>query len=195
MSMPLRGQVTELLRAWSQGEKAAADRLMPLVYDEPRQRAAAALRPERPSRTLTLERGRTPRRPGALAGDSGPLRGCSGAAGRRAQRVAPDGHGPCRRRCAWPATWRTASAPPTRRASCVWVWTLDHAPGVFKPAPYDGHPRDGSPRLGWDGSARIIRGSGWDFGPTVQAVWVRDAGSVYGHGAMLGVRCVRDTPP
>jgi RNA polymerase sigma factor (TIGR02999 family) len=53
MSTPLRGQVTELLRAWRQGEKAAADRLIPLVYDELRQRAAAALRPERPQHTLT----------------------------------------------------------------------------------------------------------------------------------------------
>jgi RNA polymerase sigma factor (TIGR02999 family) len=53
MDLPLRGQVTELLLAWSQGEKAAADRLMPLVYDELRGRAAAALRSERPGHTLT----------------------------------------------------------------------------------------------------------------------------------------------
>jgi hypothetical protein len=26
-------------------------------------------------------------------------------------------------------------------------------------------------------------------------VWLRDVGSAYGHGAMLGFRCVRDTPP
>jgi RNA polymerase sigma-70 factor, ECF subfamily len=53
MSMPLRGQVTELLQAWSQGEKTAADRLIPLVYDELRRRAASALRPERAQHTLT----------------------------------------------------------------------------------------------------------------------------------------------
>lgn len=54
MSMPpLRGQVTELLLAWSQGDEDAAERLIPLVYDELRTRAAAALRPERPDHTLT----------------------------------------------------------------------------------------------------------------------------------------------
>jgi len=54
MSMPpLRGQVTELLLAWSQGDEDAAGRLIPLVYDELRTRAAAALRPERPDHTLT----------------------------------------------------------------------------------------------------------------------------------------------
>jgi formylglycine-generating enzyme required for sulfatase activity len=77
----------------------------------------------------------------------------------------------------------------------VWEWTLDHGPAPFKPPPYDGHPTDGSPRLGWDGQSRVIRGSGWDFGPPSQAVWIRDVGSVYGRGAMLGFRCVRDTPP
>ena len=34
MSMPPRGQVTELLLAWGQGEESAAERLIPLVYDE-----------------------------------------------------------------------------------------------------------------------------------------------------------------
>jgi formylglycine-generating enzyme required for sulfatase activity len=77
----------------------------------------------------------------------------------------------------------------------VWEWTLDQGPAPFKPPPYDGHPTDGSPRLGWDGQCRLIRGSGWDFGPTAQAVWIRDVGSVYGHGSMLGFRCARDTPP
>jgi RNA polymerase sigma factor (sigma-70 family) len=43
MSMPPQGQVTELLLAWSQGEGSAAERLMPLVYDEPRQRAASVV--------------------------------------------------------------------------------------------------------------------------------------------------------
>jgi serine/threonine protein kinase len=77
----------------------------------------------------------------------------------------------------------------------VWEWTLDHAPGVFQVPPYDGHPTDGSPRREWDGQSRIIRGSGWDFGPTAQAVWIRDAGSALGRGSMLGFRCVRDMPP
>ncbi len=53
MSTPLRGQVTEILLAWGQGEKDAAERLIPLVYDELRARAAAALRSERPGHTLT----------------------------------------------------------------------------------------------------------------------------------------------
>jgi len=53
MSTPLRGQVTDLLLAWGLGEKSAAERLIPLVYDELRARAAAALRHERPDHTLT----------------------------------------------------------------------------------------------------------------------------------------------
>jgi RNA polymerase sigma factor (TIGR02999 family) len=54
MSMPpLRGQVTDLLLAWSQGDEDAAERIIPLVYDELRARAAAVLRPERPDHTLT----------------------------------------------------------------------------------------------------------------------------------------------
>ena len=40
-------QVTDLLRAWSDGDASARDRLMPLVYDELRRRAAARLRRER----------------------------------------------------------------------------------------------------------------------------------------------------
>ena len=62
-------------------------------------------------------------------------------------------------------------------AGNVWEWTLDHGPAPFKVPPYDGHPTDGSPRRGWDGQSRVIRGSGWDFGPTAQAVWIRDVGS------------------
>jgi formylglycine-generating enzyme required for sulfatase activity len=77
----------------------------------------------------------------------------------------------------------------------AWEWTLDHGPAAFQVPPYDGHPTDGSPRLGWDGTAFVLRGSGWDIGPTAQAVWVRDVGSAYGHGAMTGFRCVRDAPP
>jgi RNA polymerase sigma factor (TIGR02999 family) len=53
MSAPLRGQVTEILQAWGRGERDAAERLIPLVYEDLRARAAAALRPERPDHTLT----------------------------------------------------------------------------------------------------------------------------------------------
>jgi formylglycine-generating enzyme required for sulfatase activity len=80
-------------------------------------------------------------------------------------------------------------------AGNVGEWTLDHAPGVFQPPPFVGHPTDGSPRLDWDGQSRIIRISSWDQGPNGQAVWVRDSGSVFGHSAGVGFRCVRDTPP
>ena len=45
-------QVTELLRAWSGGDRTARDRLMPLVYGELRRRAAAHLRRERRGHTL-----------------------------------------------------------------------------------------------------------------------------------------------
>ena len=53
MSMPLKGQVTELLVAWRQGDEGAAERLIPLVYHELRARAAGALRRERRAHTLT----------------------------------------------------------------------------------------------------------------------------------------------
>jgi RNA polymerase sigma factor (TIGR02999 family) len=44
--------VTELLRAWSAGDLGARDRLMPLIYQELRRRAAAQLRRERHHATL-----------------------------------------------------------------------------------------------------------------------------------------------
>jgi RNA polymerase sigma factor (TIGR02999 family) len=44
--------VTELLCAWSGGDAGARDRLLPLVYDELRRRAAAYLRRERRGNTL-----------------------------------------------------------------------------------------------------------------------------------------------
>lgn len=44
--------VTELLQAWSNGDAGAFDRLTPIVYDELRGRAAAALRRERRGHTL-----------------------------------------------------------------------------------------------------------------------------------------------
>ena len=44
--------VTGLLRAWSRGDQDAAERLVPLVYDELRQQAGRFLRRERPDHTL-----------------------------------------------------------------------------------------------------------------------------------------------
>ena len=44
--------VTELLRAWSGGDAAARDRLIPLVYEDLRRCAAAYLRRERRGHTL-----------------------------------------------------------------------------------------------------------------------------------------------
>ena len=44
--------VTGLLRAWGQGDRAAGERLVPLVYQQLRRRAAAYLRHERPNHTL-----------------------------------------------------------------------------------------------------------------------------------------------
>ena len=44
--------VTELLAAWSNGDEAARDKLMPLVYDELRRLAGRYLRSERPDHTL-----------------------------------------------------------------------------------------------------------------------------------------------
>ncbi|MGH9802250.1 MAG: ECF-type sigma factor, partial [Blastocatellia bacterium] len=44
--------VTQLLLAWGQGEEAARDRLLPLVYEELRRLARNHLRHERPGHTL-----------------------------------------------------------------------------------------------------------------------------------------------
>jgi RNA polymerase sigma factor (TIGR02999 family) len=49
---PEEGAVTRLLKAWEQGDAAARDELMPLVYRELRRRASAYLRRERPDHTL-----------------------------------------------------------------------------------------------------------------------------------------------
>ncbi len=43
---------TELLRAWSQGDGSALDRLIPLVYDELYRLARRYMRQERPDHTL-----------------------------------------------------------------------------------------------------------------------------------------------
>jgi RNA polymerase sigma factor (TIGR02999 family) len=52
MPDPPPGEITSLLRAWSAGDPAARDRLMPVVYDELRRRAARFLRRERPDHTM-----------------------------------------------------------------------------------------------------------------------------------------------
>jgi len=49
---PKTGPVTGLLRAWGRGDLEAREKLMPLVYEELRRRAAAYLRRERPDHTL-----------------------------------------------------------------------------------------------------------------------------------------------
>jgi RNA polymerase sigma factor (TIGR02999 family) len=45
-------EVSGLLQAWSEGDHEARDRLVPIVYDELRRRAAALLRRERSGHTL-----------------------------------------------------------------------------------------------------------------------------------------------
>jgi RNA polymerase sigma-70 factor, ECF subfamily len=49
---PLSHQVTELLRAWSEGEQDALDRLTPLVYQELHRLARRHMARERPGHTL-----------------------------------------------------------------------------------------------------------------------------------------------
>lgn len=44
--------ITQLLERWSQGDEAALDQLMPLVYDELHRLAGAYLRRERREHTL-----------------------------------------------------------------------------------------------------------------------------------------------
>ena len=44
--------VTALLQAWGKGDHAAGERLVPLLYQDLRRRAAAYLRQERPNHTL-----------------------------------------------------------------------------------------------------------------------------------------------
>ena len=46
------GEITGLLRDWSEGDEQALERLMGLIYDELRRHAAAQLRRERPDHTL-----------------------------------------------------------------------------------------------------------------------------------------------
>jgi RNA polymerase sigma factor (TIGR02999 family) len=46
------GEVTRLLQAWGEGDESARDRLLPVVYQELRRRAAQHLRRERSGHTL-----------------------------------------------------------------------------------------------------------------------------------------------
>jgi RNA polymerase sigma factor (TIGR02999 family) len=48
----LAAEITDLLAAWSQGDKQALEQLLPLVYDELRRVAARRLAHERPGHTL-----------------------------------------------------------------------------------------------------------------------------------------------
>lgn len=52
VSVPAREQVTQVLIDWSHGDKHAADRLLPLIYDELRQIARGYLQRERADHTL-----------------------------------------------------------------------------------------------------------------------------------------------
>lgn len=44
--------ITQMLRAWSEGQREALDELLPLVYEELHRQAARYLRYERPDHTL-----------------------------------------------------------------------------------------------------------------------------------------------
>jgi RNA polymerase sigma factor (TIGR02999 family) len=52
VSLPSRQEVTKVLLAWNQGDQNAAERLMPLVYEELRRLARQYLQRERPDHTL-----------------------------------------------------------------------------------------------------------------------------------------------
>jgi RNA polymerase sigma factor (TIGR02999 family) len=53
MEMPLdRRAMTQLLRQWGKGDKAALDELMPIVYDQLHKLASRCMRAERPGNTL-----------------------------------------------------------------------------------------------------------------------------------------------
>jgi RNA polymerase sigma factor (TIGR02999 family) len=52
MTMPADSDVTGLLAAWSQGDRAALDRLVPLVYEELKRLAHRRMRGERPGHPL-----------------------------------------------------------------------------------------------------------------------------------------------
>jgi RNA polymerase sigma-70 factor, ECF subfamily len=49
---PAAGELTQLLQAWREGDEGARDRLLPIVYEDLRRRAAGHLRRERPGHSL-----------------------------------------------------------------------------------------------------------------------------------------------
>lgn len=51
-AVPAPAEITRLLQDWSGGDRAALERLWPLVYDELRKLARSQLRSERPDHTL-----------------------------------------------------------------------------------------------------------------------------------------------
>ena len=52
LNTPATTAITQILQGWNEGDKDAPARLMPLVYEELRRRAAHCLRQERPDHTL-----------------------------------------------------------------------------------------------------------------------------------------------
>ncbi|SRR5579864_3118034 len=52
MTGPSQHEITQLLRAWSEGREGASGQLMPLVYDELHRLAQAQMARERPGHTL-----------------------------------------------------------------------------------------------------------------------------------------------
>ena len=52
MSLANTEDVTRILEDWNRGDQSAIDRLLPIVYEELRRRAAEYLRAERPDHTL-----------------------------------------------------------------------------------------------------------------------------------------------
>jgi RNA polymerase sigma-70 factor, ECF subfamily len=49
---PVKGEISEMLKAWSDGDREIADEFMPLVYEELRRQARRFLRKERLNHTL-----------------------------------------------------------------------------------------------------------------------------------------------
>ena len=54
MTPPVPRQVTQLLRAWSQGDRTALDDLLPLVYRDLHRQAARFMRAQSPGHTLQV---------------------------------------------------------------------------------------------------------------------------------------------
>jgi RNA polymerase sigma factor (TIGR02999 family) len=52
LSLSPAAEVTQILQEWNEGDKEAPARLVPLVYEELRRRAASCLQHERPDHTL-----------------------------------------------------------------------------------------------------------------------------------------------